>query len=227
MLDTLLAPLYATAFHAFGTPTSWAEVAGFVSGALCVWLVVRVDARNWPVGIANALLFLVLFTDAGLYADAGLQVVYAALGLWGWSLWGWSLRGRSLSARPQRQAPAATVQRTSRAEWAGLAVAGLVGAVLLTALLRAVSDSTVPELDALTTVLSLLATWGQAKKRLESWWLWLAADAVYVPLYQYKGLTLTALLYVGFFALCVAGLRAWRREEGRDVRTGAEVVAAA
>jgi nicotinamide mononucleotide transporter len=62
-----------------------------------------------------------------------------------------------------------------------------------------------------TTVLSLLATWGQCLKKLESWYLWIAADLVYIPLYQHKGLTLTALLYVGFLSLCVYGLHDWRR----------------
>ena len=64
----------------------------------------------------------------------------------------------------------------------------------------------------MTTVLSLLATWGQTRKKVESWWLWIVADVVYIPLYQYKGLTLTALLYLGFLALCVVGLTSWTRD---------------
>lgn len=208
MLKTVLTPFDAVAFSAFGAPTTWGEIAGFVSGALCVWLVVRVNVWNWPVGIANCVFFGLLFSGAGLYADAGLQVVYLALGVWGWALWGWAPSRRT---RP--------ITRTPRRERLGAAVVGVVGTALLTWGLAVLTDSTVPLLDALTTVLSLLATWGQARKRVEAWWLWLAADAIYVPLYQYKGLTLTAILYVGFFALCVAGLRAWRRELHATERT--------
>jgi nicotinamide mononucleotide transporter len=77
-------------------------------------------------------------------------------------------------------------------------------------LLDRVTDSTVPLPDALTTVLSLLATYGQSRKKVESWWIWITADLIYIPLYLYKGLWLTSILYVVFLCLCLAGLRAWR-----------------
>ena len=86
----------------------------------------------------------------------------------------------------------------------------------MTLFLDHLTSSTVPLADAVTTVLSLLATWGQCRKKLESWYLWIAADLIYIPLYQYKGLTLTALLYVGFLALCVYGLADWRRAYRAD-----------
>ena len=73
----------------------------------------------------------------------------------------------------------------------------------LTWFLATQTSSTVPFWDAVTTALSLMAVYGQAMKRWESWLLWMAADVIYVPLYHYKGLDLTALLYVGFFLLCL------------------------
>lgn len=55
---------------------SWVEIAGFITGAVCVWLVVRRNIWNFAVGMANNVFFLVLFLQAGLYADAWLQVLY-------------------------------------------------------------------------------------------------------------------------------------------------------
>lgn len=176
------------------------EILGFVSGALCVWLVARQNVWNWPIGIANNIMFLILFWAAGIYADAGLQIVYMALALYGW--WAWLRGGVDHGTL--------TVTRTTRDQWLVLGAVGVVGTAGLTVLLDTVTDSTVPLPDAVTTVLSLLATWGQARKKLESWWLWIAADVIYVPLYAYKDLWLTAVLYVGFLALCVLGLRNWR-----------------
>jgi len=65
-------------------PYSLTETLGFVTGAACVYLVVRRNVWNFPVGIANNLFFLILFSQARLYGDAGLQIIYIALGIQGW-----------------------------------------------------------------------------------------------------------------------------------------------
>src|SRR5919107_3698389 len=66
------------------------ETLGFVTGAACVYLVVKENVWNFPVGIANSAFFLVLFAGARIYGDAALQIIYIALGFQGWYLW---LRG--------------------------------------------------------------------------------------------------------------------------------------
>ncbi|MET9955741.1 nicotinamide riboside transporter PnuC [Streptomyces sp. NPDC006339] len=204
-LANVLDPLQQPLFTLLDTPVSWTEVLGFGSGALCVWLVARQHIANWPIGMANNVFFVLLFTQSGLYADAGLQIVFIALAAYGW--WTWTHGGG-----PGSVTQALPVRRTSRTEWTWLIAAGAVGTLALTLLLDRATDSTVPFWDALTTALSLMATYGQCRKRLESWWLWIAADLVYVPLYAYKELYLTSVLYVGFMTLCVLGLRGWHRD---------------
>ncbi|MFE0630841.1 nicotinamide riboside transporter PnuC [Streptomyces sp. NPDC058864] len=201
-LADVFAPLQQPLFTLLDTPVSWVEVLGFGSGAVCVWLVARRHIANWPVGIANNLFFILLFAGAGLYADAALQVVYVVLAVYGW--WSWAARG-SAAGRLE-------VSGTDRRTWAVLAPATAVATVLLAVLLDRATDSTVPFWDALTTALSLAATYGQCRKKIESWYLWIAADLVYIPLYAYKGLYLTSLLYAGFLLLCLVGLRGWRNE---------------
>jgi nicotinamide mononucleotide transporter len=67
-----------------------------------------------------------------------------------------------------------------------------------------------PALDALTTVLSLVAQWLLNRKRLENWLFWITADVAYVWLYVARRLHLTAVLYAIFVILCLVGLRRWR-----------------
>ncbi|RAY13517.1 nicotinamide riboside transporter PnuC [Actinomadura craniellae] len=197
-----LGPLLDPAFHLGQTPTSWAELLGFGTGVVTVWFVVRQNILNWPLGLANVILLGLVFLDSGLYADAGLQIVYVALQAYGW--WQWLHGGRD-------HGPLA-VTRTTRAEWAALLTAGALTAAALTWLLSTHTDSTVPFWDATTTAISLMATYGQCRKRLESWWLWITADLIYIPLYAHKGLHLTSGLYVIFLGLCVLGLLSWRAD---------------
>jgi nicotinamide mononucleotide transporter len=211
MTDIVASWFGSTAFSAFSAPTTWGEVLGFATGATCVWLVARQNIANWPLGIANNLLFVLLFFSAGLFADAGLQFVYIGLAVYGWHQW---LRGGIRRSE-------LTVSRTTAAQWRILLVVGLLGTTGMALFLDHATSSTVPLPDAITTVLSLLATWGQCRKKLESWWLWIAADLIYIPLYQHKGLTLTALLYLGFLALCCYGLRDWTRS-ARNARNAPE-----
>ena len=195
--------LTSTAFSAFGAPTTWAEVLGFATGLVNVALLVRQHILNWPLGILNVLLLMVVFWSAGLYADASLQIVYVVLGLYGW--WAWLYGGERHSRL--------LVRSTTGPEWLGLGIAGVLLTAGLWLFLDRLTGSTVPLADAVTTALSLLATYGQTRKLVENWWLWIAADLIYIPLYGYKDLWLTAILYLAFLALCILGLRSWRVAE--------------
>lgn len=182
-------------------PLDFTEACGFVTGAVCVWLVTRGNIWNWPVGLANNLFFAFLFWRARLFADMGLQGVYLILGIWGW--WAW-LRGGENHTRLK-------VTRTTLTEWVAIALFLGFGTWGLRELLIAVNGAA-PLWDSLTTILCLAAQYLLCRKRIENWWLWIAADLIYVPLYFHRHLPLTAALYAGFIGLCVIGLRRWRKE---------------
>ncbi|GAB3679779.1 nicotinamide riboside transporter PnuC [Actinocorallia lasiicapitis] len=211
MLHSLVGPLTEPAFTLGGTPTTWSELIGFVTGAVCVWLVARQHLWNWPIGILSVLMYLLVLSDYGLYADAGLQIVYLALNAYGW--WAWLHGG--VNRTPE------VVRRTTRAEWAGLAVGLVAGTAAIHTILTTWTDSAVPFWDALTTSLSLAATYGQCRKLVESWWLWILADLIYIPLFAHKQLYLTSALYLLFLGLCFVGLTSWRA----DLRTRTLVAA--
>lgn len=178
-----------------------AELLGALTGLACVALLTRQKVASWPLGIVNNAMFCGLFWHAKLYADASLQVIFLALAAYGW--WQWSA---------PRGGDVLRVRRTTRHEWTALAVL-IVGATAgLGWLLHAHTDSPAPGWDASVLTLSLAATYGQTRKLLESWWVWIAVDLLSIPLYAWRGLYPTTLLYVLYLALCVSGLCRWRRE---------------
>ena len=66
---------------------NWQELVGSLTGALCVWLLVKQNIWNWPIGITNNIFYIIIFYKSGLFADAGLQFVYIAIAIYGW--WNW------------------------------------------------------------------------------------------------------------------------------------------
>lgn len=190
--------------------SSWLEAASVVTGAVCVWLTVRENVWNFPIGLVNVACFSVLFFGARLYADAGLQVVYFVLGLIGWWLW---LHGGE-------RGTALRVSRAGAVHLRIVAAGGVALTLILWATLRHVGGSA-SFFDALTTSISLCAQWLLNRKHVESWYAWIAADLIYVPLYIYKELYLTAGLYAVFLVMAVMGLRRWSatwRAEGAAAR---------
>jgi nicotinamide mononucleotide transporter len=180
-------------------PLSLLEALGFATGGACVWLCVREHIWNWPLGLANNVLFFVLFWHSRLFADMGLQLVYFGFGVYGWWNWLHTTGGRR-GALPISRAPLA--------EWLAIAVLAPFAVWGLWVVLVAVHGAS-PFWDATTTVLSLVAQYLLCRKRLENWIVWIVVDAIYVPLYLSRDLLLTALLYALFLVMCIYGLRAW------------------
>lgn len=196
------APLLAAAFTLWGSPVTWLELVAFV---LSVWMVLcnmRVNPLAWPLAIVASALYALLFAHSRLYGEAGLQLVFIAVGFWGWWCW---LRGHGADGAPLR------VHRLgSRGRW--LAVAALV--VLwpaLALLLEHATDSDVPWFDALPTVGSLIGQVLLARKLVENWPVWVAVNIVSVALFAVKALWLTVVLYALFVVLALIGWRAWHR----------------
>ena len=184
-----------------GQSISALELVAFVSGLLSVWLTQRMHIANWPVGMFNVVCFAFLFVDAKLYADALLQVAFFVLGAYGW--WSW--------VRTKATAGSLPVTRASLAEIFAVVLLALVFTALAASTLMAWTDSPAPWPDGSVLVLSLLATWAQARRRIESWVLWIVVDLISIPLYWSRSLPLTAILFAVFLVLCIAGLLSWRK----------------
>src|SRR4249919_2979480 len=123
---------------------SWLEAFSFVTGALCVWLTVRENVWNFPIGLVNVAAFFIVFFQSQLFADAGLQIVYFVLGVMGWRMWLYG--GENLSRL--------VVSRAATVELAMMVILAAAGTFVMWRLLQPLSGTT-SFWDALTTSISL------------------------------------------------------------------------
>ena len=103
------------------------------------------------------------------------------------------------------------VTRTRPRVGALLALIAVAGSAILGVFLHRASDAALPFMDSFLSSTSLVAQWMMTKKLLENWLVWIGVDVLYVGMFIYKGLYLTAGLYAVFLGLAVKGYIDWRR----------------
>lgn len=160
-----------------------------------VYLTTRLQAWCWPVGAAGVALAAVVFFEARLYGEVGLNLLYFGLQLYGWYYW---TRGVG------EQTPGVSELKHWGRCWGAL----LVGGYALGALLS-LTPSDVPFWDGYTTAASLVAQVLMTRKIRHCWLWWIAVDAVYIGLFAYKGLFLFSLLSGIYLWLAWLGWRSW------------------
>lgn len=184
------------------------EILAVGFGLANIVLLVRRSIWNFAFGIAMVLLYAVIFWEARLYAEAGLQIFFAVVNVYGWVLW----------ARAGGQDEAVSVGLLgwpARAAWiAAVALAALA----LGTLLHRTTDAAMPYPDAGIAAASVAAQFLLSFRKVESWVLWIAIDIGAIALYTLRDLHLTAALYVAFLVLSVLGLRQWAGAVGAGSR---------
>lgn len=177
------------------------ELLAALLGAISVYLSVRQNIWSWPTAIVNVVVYAFVFYQAKLYADMGLQVIYAALSVYGWYEWLYGGANRT----------ALHVTRTAPRLGAVLTLIALAGSAALGVFLRGATDAALPFMDSFLSSTSLVAQWMMTKKKLENWLVWIGVDVLYVGMFVFKHLYITAGLYAVFLALAVRGYIDWRR----------------
>ncbi len=183
---------------------SWIDWGALISGILYVTLAAKENVWCWLFGLVNVCLFFIIAFNAQMYSDVGLQVVYFGLTIYGW--WQWVYGNKN---KPENTLKITT---TSSRLWATLIPTTLLSTLVLYFLLSSFTDTDVAFWDALTTALSLTATWMTARKKLENWLVWIIADPIYVGLLYYKGWHLSSVLFGIYTVIAVMGYFEWKRK---------------
>ena len=215
---SLLRWLFEATLEIAGHPILWREVIGNLFGLASAFGGMRRKVWAWPVGIVgNVLLFTVFLgvvfdtpQDKDLYGQAGRQVFFVVVSVYGWSRWS--------QTRSAGDGSAAVVPRWATArERAGLLVTALVGTVAFAAVFNALG-SWGPWADAWIFTGSFLATYGMARGWTEFWLVWIAVDLVGVPLLFRAGFYPSAVLYAVYGLVVAYGFVVWMRAQRSETQ---------
>jgi len=180
--------------------TSLLEWVGTLSGFACVYLAAKQNILNWPVSIISVLAYAVLFFEYKLYGDSVLQLYFLGTAIYGWYYW------HKRKEEHRKPIVSYSVRKMFLAFVATAILSGLLGLFL-----DYYTDTNVPYVDGFCTAMSFVAQFLMTRKVLQNWILWIVVDICYIPLYLYKDLALTAVLYFLFLILATIGYLDWRK----------------
>jgi nicotinamide mononucleotide transporter len=191
------------------------EIVGNVFGLASALFGMRRLVSAWPVGIVGNVLLFTVFVggifdtpqDKDLWGQAGRQVFFAIVSLYGWYRWYQTRHGGAATGVQPRWATA-----RERLELGGIAV---VLYAISYFVLRELG-SWGPQWDAWILTGSILATYGMARGFVEFWLIWIAVDVVGVPLLVKAGFYPSATMYIVYGLFCVVGFVSWWKIQNRE-----------
>lgn len=202
-------------FTILGYPMSYLEFFGTIAGAVAVWLSARANIWSWPIGIINVVLLFFLFYQINLYPDMFLQVFFFITNLIGWWRWGHPKPGEENKKHELK------VSFMKKQHLILLIAAGIVGTYLFGTFAENLSQyfptifnepTSFPYADSFVTVMSVFTTFFMIQKKIESWIIWIAVDAVATVLYFSKDVKFLGLEYLIFCFIAAYGLYNWVKE---------------
>jgi len=193
------------------TPLEW---IGALTGIACVYLAAIQNIWNWPVAIISVMAYTIVFYKSMLYGDAGLQIYFLGTSIYGWYFW---IKKKERNEKP--------VTSLNAKEYSFIILATLILSLLLGLFLKKFTPTNVPYIDGFCTAVSFIAQILMTRKILQNWALWIFVDICYVPLYIYKNLYVTAILYIILLVLAWMGHLDWQKEYRKDllVEVGSEI----
>ena len=172
-----------------------------VFGVLAVLFLVRQNIWTWPTGIIYTVVTLVVFWEVRFYAQVFLHVIFLSLNIYGWYYW---IYGKK---EGEKELP---VTRLETRTLMILPVFLLLVTLLIWYILQS-TDANEPVFDSVITTLSILGIWLQARKKIESWVVWIINDLIAINLYWNQELYFYFLLYLLYIGMAVSGIISWRK----------------
>lgn len=188
----------------------WREIVGNAVGLASAVGGMRRRVWAWPVGIAGNVMLFTVFLGAAfhtpqgvsLFGQAGRQVMFVIVSIYGWLQWRGNRDGGS---------PAVVPRWATARERLGMVAFAAVAVAALTPLFKSLGSYDPVWADAWTFTGSFLATYAMARGWVEFWLVWIAVDVVGVPLLLKAHYYPSALLYGVYGVFVIWGFVVWRR----------------
>ena len=187
--------------------TKWYELIAVVFGIVSVWFSKKENILVYPVGLVNTILYIFISLKFHLVGEAAVNLYYTIVSFYGWILW---------ARKDETKRPVLHISYSSPQQWliqiVFFAFFYIVIFLCLSYLKKEFTPGALPAADAFASATAFTGMWLMAKKKIESWYWYIATNIASIPLYFVKGLVFTSFYYLVLLVLAVAGLIEWRKK---------------
>jgi len=186
--------------------TTWLEYIAVFSGIVSVWFSRKENILVYPTGLINTIFYIYLSIKGSLFGEASVNLYYTIMSIYGWILW---------ARRNELHEHIVQVTYSGKRWWAYqlffFASFYMVIFILLTYLKKDFAPGVIPWGDAFASATAFTGMWLMTRKKVESWYWWIATNIASVPLYFIKQYVFTSVYYVILLVMAVFGLVEWRK----------------
>lgn len=184
--------------------TGWLEYIAVFAGIISVWFSKKENIWVYPSGLINTLFYIYLSFKGGLLGEASVNFYYTIMSIYGWM--GWAKKDDNKNVVLQ-------ISAGNKKEWKEQLIFFTFFYLVIYSALSYLKTNFAPEAipwaDAFASASAFTAMWLMTKKKIESWYWWIATNIASIPLYFVKHYVFTSVYYFILLIMAVFGLMEW------------------
>ena len=193
--------------------TGWMEYIAVFAGIASVWYSRAENILVYPVGLINTIFYVYLSIKGQLLGEASVNLYYSIMSIYGWYLW---------TKKNQQQEHIVHVTYSNKKwwiyQWIFFAAFYIIIFVSLTYLKKNFAPGAIPSADAFASATAFTGMWLMTKKKVESWYWWIATNIASIPLYFVKHYVFTSVYYIVLLIMAVFGLIEWMKRADKNLK---------
>ena len=191
--------------------TTLLEYIAVFAGIASVWFSRKENILVYPVGLINTIIYIYLSFKFHLPGEASVNFYYTIMSLYGWYLW---------MKKDTRHQTVLHISYSNKKLWIKQLLFFLFFYIAIYFSLVYLKENffkgAIPAADAFASATAFTGMWLMTRKKVESWYWWIATNISSIPLYFVKGLVFTSMYYVVLLVMAVFGLLEWKKRATKN-----------
>jgi nicotinamide mononucleotide transporter len=187
--------------------TTWYEYVAVFAGIASVWYSRAENILVYPVGLVNTIIYIYISVKGHLLGEASVNLYYTVMSIVGWYMW---------MKKDVKQEIILHITRSNKKEWIQQLLFFLFFYttifIALTYFKKEFFEGVIPWADAFASATAFTGMWLMTKKKVESWYWWIATNIASIPLYFVKHYVFTSVYYLVLLVMAVWGLLEWMKK---------------